>query len=96
MSYAAPSSCGASAAILPGRIIPDRSFPERRVYSIEESRTLLGGISRKSVYDLINSGSLFTVKLAGRRLVPAEAIESLIGASYAAPPSATARVEEAA
>lgn len=54
------------------------TIPRRAAYSIEEARGLLGGISRASIYELINDGSLATVKIAGRRLVPEGSITRLI------------------
>jgi hypothetical protein len=38
------------------------------------------GLSRSSVYKLMQSGQLATVKVAGRRLIPAEAAEALLKA----------------
>jgi len=61
---------------------PDRPTPpemiRRKAYSVDESRLLLGGISRASIYELINSGELQTVMLCGRRLVPEQAIDELL------------------
>lgn len=71
-------------------------IPARRAYPVDEARALLGGISRKSIYDLINDGSLGTVMFSGRRLVPADAIDSLIAASRAAPPRPVAAQAAAA
>ena len=62
--------------------------PLRRAYPVEEARALLGGMSRKSLYDLINSGDLATVKIAGRRLVPSESIDALIDANLTTKPGA--------
>lgn len=54
---------------------------DKRAYAVEEAAELIG-ISRSMLYLLINNGSLRTVKLRGRRLVPRDAIEALIaGAS---------------
>jgi excisionase family DNA binding protein len=50
----------------------------RKLWSVEEGRALLGGISRASIYDLIRSGELRTVMIAGRRLIPDQAIDELI------------------
>jgi hypothetical protein len=60
---------------------PGKQIPNRRAYPIEEARALLGGISRKSIYDLIQSGDLPSMYVAGRRLVPAESIDALIAAT---------------
>lgn len=57
------------------------SAPTRRAYSVDEARALLGNISRKSIYDLINSGELASIKIAGRRLVPDVSIDALIQAN---------------
>jgi len=51
---------------------------QRRAWPVDEARELLGGISRASIYELINSGELRTVMLAGRRLVPDDAITALL------------------
>lgn len=46
--------------------------------SIDEVCTRLGGLSRWSVYRLINSKKLESVKPNRRRLVPADAVEHYI------------------
>lgn len=51
---------------------------ERELYSIDDARFLLGGISRVSMYRLLNDGELATVVIGGRRLVPAAAIHAFI------------------
>jgi excisionase family DNA binding protein len=61
---------------------------DRIAFPVDEARSLLGGISRKSIYDLINSGELKTVMIAGRRLVPKEALYRLIEASWNQPQAA--------
>jgi excisionase family DNA binding protein len=38
------------------------------------------GLSRSSVYKLMGEGQLTTVKVGGRRLIPAEAAEALLKA----------------
>ena len=38
------------------------------------------GVSRSTVYVLMRSGRLRTVRVAGRRLIPAEAAEALLKA----------------
>ena len=53
-------------------------FVRRKAWSVDEARELLGGISRASLYELINSGDLRTVMLCGRRLVPDDAIDELL------------------
>lgn len=54
------------------------SIPARLAYPVTEACSLLGDISRKSIYDLMASGELRSVYIAGRRLIPAGAIEELI------------------
>ncbi|GEM_PF-3329789 len=49
---------------------------ERVIYPIDEARTLLGGIARQTVYDLISAGKLTSIKIGRRRLIPAESIEA--------------------
>ncbi|WP_295407952.1 helix-turn-helix domain-containing protein [uncultured Thiocystis sp.] len=66
-----------ASAILPHNPIPTRP---RRAYPVEEACYLLGGISRKSIYDLIKTGELGSVTLCGRRLVPADAIDTFLAA----------------
>ena len=46
--------------------------------AIPEAGRRLGGIGRTLVYGLIERGDLRSVKVAGRRLVPADAIADLI------------------
>lgn len=55
-----------------------RPVPGRRAWPIDEARQLLGGISRKTIYDLITDGALPTVFIGGRRLVPDRGINELI------------------
>lgn len=50
----------------------------RELYSIKETRELLGGISRNSLYELLRSGRLPSVVLGCRRFVSATAIAELI------------------
>jgi hypothetical protein len=51
---------------------------DRTLYSIQESRKLLGGISRNMIYELLRTGRLASVVIGTRRLVSAEAIGDLI------------------
>jgi predicted DNA-binding transcriptional regulator AlpA len=51
---------------------------ERALYSIEETRARLGGISRNSLYDMLRAGELPSVVIGCRRFVSAEAIAALI------------------
>ena len=45
----------------------------RALYSIEETRARLGGISRNSLYAMLRAGSLPSVVIGCRRFVSAEA-----------------------
>ena len=51
------------------------------LYSIQEARELLGGISRNTIYRLLRTGELASVVIGCRRCIPAAAIEALIQAS---------------
>jgi helix-turn-helix protein len=51
---------------------------DRALYSIEETRARLGGISRNSLYAMLRAGELPSVVLGCRRFVSAEAIAALI------------------
>ena len=51
---------------------------DRALYSIEETRARLGGISRNSLYAMLRAGSLPSVVFGCRRFVSAEAIAALI------------------
>jgi len=46
----------------------------RELYSIEEARFMLGGISRATIYELLNNGELPGVVIGRCRFVPAAAI----------------------
>jgi len=50
---------------------------EKRAYTVNEAAAVIG-ISRSSVYNLISDGRLQSVRIAGRRLFPREAIEAMI------------------
>lgn len=60
---------------------------ERALYSIEEARKLLGGISRNTIYGLLRTGALPSVVLGCRRFVSSEAIQELVKASTRVSPS---------
>ena len=51
---------------------------DRALYSIEETRAHLGGISRNSLYATLRAGILPSVVTACRRFVSAEVIAALI------------------
>ena len=50
---------------------------DRALYSIEETRARLGGISRNSLYAMLRAGDLPSVVIGCRRFVSAEAIAAL-------------------
>lgn len=54
---------------------------DRDLYSIEETRQRLGGISRNTVYLWLRSGRLPSVVVGCRRFIAAAAIADLIAAS---------------
>lgn len=54
---------------------------DRELYSIEDARFLLGGIARKTLYDLLNDGELASVVIGRRRFIPAAAITAFIGST---------------
>jgi excisionase family DNA binding protein len=53
-----------------------KSFERRALRPKEAARAY--GISRTSIYELLKSGKLRSVRLGGARLIPVEALESLI------------------
>lgn len=54
-----------------------------RLLTIPEAQAALGGVSRPTVYALLNGGRLRTIKVQGRRMVPASAIDEFIQAGQA-------------
>lgn len=54
---------------------------ERDLYSIDEARERLGGISRNTIYEMLRKGQLASVVLGCRRFIAADAIANLISAS---------------
>jgi excisionase family DNA binding protein len=64
---------------------------DRDLYSIDEARERLGGISRNSIYQLLHKGQLASVIIGTRRLVSATAIDQLIAnATTTTSPTVTA------
>src|SRR5437588_12853030 len=61
---------------IPLRILATMHHPE--LYSIQEARKLLGGISRNTIYQLLRSGELASVVIGCRRFISAAAITELI------------------
>jgi excisionase family DNA binding protein len=53
----------------------------RTLYSIQEARTLLGGISRNTIYQLLRTGQLASVVIGCRRFISRAAIDELIAKS---------------
>lgn len=56
------------------------------LYSIEEARELLGGISRNSIYHLLRDGRLASVPIGRRRFISGAAIDAFIVASTTTDP----------
>lgn len=56
----------------------ERTMQERDLYSIDEARERLGGISRNSIYQILRTGQLASVVIGSRRFVSAAAIAQLI------------------
>jgi excisionase family DNA binding protein len=56
---------------------------ERRTLTVDETAALLG-ISRASIYKLLDAGKIQSVLIAGRRLFPREAVDALIARHMAA------------
>jgi excisionase family DNA binding protein len=54
---------------------------DRALYSIQEARTLLGGISRNTIYRLLRSGELASVVIGCRRFISLAAIAELVARS---------------
>ena len=54
---------------------------DRDLYSIDEARERLGGISRNTIYEMLRKGQLASVILGCRRFIAADAISKLISAS---------------
>lgn len=50
---------------------------ERLAYDASEAAAALG-CSRQTIYDLINAGSLRSLKFGGRRFIPVAAIRELL------------------
>src|ERR1700694_5378409 len=50
---------------------------DRALYSIQEARKLLGGISRNTIYRLLRSGELASVVIGCRRFISPAAIAEL-------------------
>ena len=55
----------------------NESVPARLVYSVAETAVLLS-VGRTTVYELIGSGSLRTIKIGARRLVARRDLEEFV------------------
>ena len=55
----------------------DPEPPATRAYRVLDFCKAFG-VSRSTVYNLINDGKLRSVRVAGRRLIPADAAETLL------------------
>ena len=51
-------------------------------YTVDAAVKIIG-VSRALIYNLMASGKLQTVKIAGRRLIPADAIRALVAEAVA-------------
>jgi excisionase family DNA binding protein len=54
---------------------------DRALYSIQEARRLLGGISRNTIYRLLRSGELASVVIGCRRFISPASIAELVAKS---------------
>jgi len=54
---------------------------DRALYSIQEARKLLGGISRNTIYRLLRTGELASVVIGCRRFISPSAIAELVARS---------------
>jgi hypothetical protein len=71
--------------VKPGALLARGAYmTERDLYSIQEARERLGGISRNSIYLMLRAGKLTSVVLGCRRFISAAAIQNLIAASTTA------------
>lgn len=50
---------------------------EKRALRVKEASALYG-LSRSTLYKLMAAGTLHTVKIGGRRLIPRDALEALL------------------
>jgi excisionase family DNA binding protein len=67
-----------SAWITGWRQVAEVVMKDRDLYSIEEARERLGGISRNTLYEMLRKGELASVILGCRRFIAADAIAKLI------------------
>jgi excisionase family DNA binding protein len=57
---------------------PNSNLGARRAYQVNEAVATYR-LSRSTIYKLMAAGTLRSVKVGGRRLIPVEALEALIG-----------------
>ena len=58
-------------------IIVSSNPDEKRALRVNDASTLYG-LSRSTIYKLMAAGTLRTVKIGGRRLIPRDVLEALI------------------
>jgi excisionase family DNA binding protein len=54
---------------------------DRALYSIQEARKLLGGISRNTIYGLLRTGELASVVIGCRRFISSATISEFVARS---------------
>ncbi len=54
-----------------------KSAPEKLAYTVDEASYAIG-IGRTKIYELMKTGKLATVKVAGRRLIPRQSALRLL------------------
>jgi excisionase family DNA binding protein len=59
------------------RVIPELAVQDKRALRVNEVVTAYG-ISRSTIYNLINGNKLRTIKVGKRRLIPVESAEALL------------------
>jgi hypothetical protein len=56
----------------------DRDKPQQALFSIDETRSHLGGIGHTKIYDLIAKGELVAVKLGARTFITRDSRDALV------------------
>lgn len=56
----------------------DGGIPRRVAYSVPEVAELLGGVTERYVWTLLSRNELTSVKIGGRRLVPADDLTAFV------------------
>jgi excisionase family DNA binding protein len=56
----------------------DGTIPRRAAYPVPEVAVLLGGVTERYVWTLLSRNELTSVKVGGRRLVPADDLDAFI------------------